>query len=195
MTLTATWLLPLAIIPGTWQVYEDTGTSQITKGQASSQPRSGETDSAVSAESQSGGPIEENVPEPKTCASQEPDRNWQTWGPLSSSYISKHQPSKGHWDPSPSVMQIHPQHGCPNPTHSDSSSFHYTYSHYPPGAYFMPTFGYPMPMHSYYQPLDPEQTPELYEPTVYEPAPPPPVVLRTISLPDTASRPQSSPAF
>jgi hypothetical protein len=62
VTLTATWLLPIAIIPGTWQVYEIPTTPQIIAGQMPSQPEPSETDNAVSAETQKeGGPVEGTV--------------------------------------------------------------------------------------------------------------------------------------
>jgi len=196
VTLTATWLLPIAIIPGTWQAYEVPETPQITGGQVPPQPEPSEADNAVSAETQEqGGFIEEKAPdegtpEPKASTSQEPDQD-QAWGSSSSSYMSNHQPPQGHWDPTPSVMWIHPEQGYPNPMYSSSSSFHYAQSHYPPGAYFTPISGYGTPMHGYYQPVNPEQTPETYETMAHEPTAPPPVVVNTVPLP--SSRPNTPP--
>ena len=195
MTLTATWLLPIAIIPGTWQVYEIPTTPQITEGQASFRPEPNELDNAASAETQKGEPIEETIPdggapEHKASTSQEPDQA-EAWGSQSSSYTSKHQPQQGYWDPDPSVTWIPPEHGYPNPMYSSSSSFHYAQSHPPPGAYFTPTPAYTSPMYGYYQSADPEQKPETYEPTAYEPVAPPPVVVHTVPLP--SSRPNTPP--
>lgn len=196
MTLTATWLLPIALIPGTWQVYEVPGTPQITEGQTPSQPESNKTNDVVSAETQKeGGPIEEEVPdedvqEPEASTSQEPDQ-YQAWSSPSSSHTSKPQAPQDHWDPSPSLMWIHPEHGYPNPMYSSSSSFQYAQSYYPPEAYFTSMPGYAVPMHGYYQPTNPEQTPETYEPMAYEPTAPPPVVVHTVPLP--SSRPNTPP--
>ena len=195
MTLTATWLLPIAIIPGTWQVYEIPTTPQITEGQMPSHPEPNQSDNAVSAETQNeGGPTQEKVtdegvPEPEASTSQEPDQA-QAWWFQSSSYTSTPQPPQGHWNPNPSVMWIPPEQGYPNPMYSNSSSFHYAQSH-PPGTYFTPMPGYTTPVHGYYQPADPEQISEMYEPNAYEPAAPPPVVVHTIPLP--SSRPNSPP--
>jgi hypothetical protein len=194
VTLTATWLLPIAIIPGTWQVYEIPTTPQIIAEQMLSQL---EPDNAVSAETQKeGGPVEGTVldqgaTEPKASTSQEPDQV-EAWGSPSSSYTSKHQPPQGYWDPNPSVMWIPPEHGNPNPMYSSSNSFHYAQSHYPPGAYFTPAPGYPTPMYGYYQPADPGQTPPGgHEPMADEPVAPPPVVVHTVPLP--SSRPNTPP--
>ena len=194
--MTATWLLPIAIIPGTWQVPDAPGawpetTPQITQRQTLPQPEPSETDSAVSHETQKEeGLIEEKVPdegapEPKASTSQDHDQG-QAWGSPSSSYTSKHQPPQGYRDNSPSVMWIPPEHGYPNPMYSGTSSFHYAQSHYPPGAYFTPVPGYATPTYGYYQPVNPEQTPETYEPTA-----PPPVVVHTVPLP--SSRPNTPP--
>ena len=195
MTLTATWLLPIAIIPGTWQVYEIPTTPQITGGQTPSQHEPGESDNAVSVETQKeGGPIEgtipdEGAPEPKASTSQEPDQV-EAWGsPMASS--SKHQPPQGYWDPNPSVMWIPPEPGHPSSMYSSSSSFYYAQSHYPPSPYFTPVPGYTTPMYGYYQPANPEQTPEMHEPTAHEPVAPPPVVVHTVPLP--SSRPNTPP--
>ena len=193
MTLTATWLLPIAIIPGTWQVFEVPRTptgdpQQIAEGQAPSQPGPSEADKAISAETRKeGGVVEEKVldegvPEPKASTSQEPDQD-QPWGSSSSSHTSGHQPPQGYW--------IHPEGGYPDPMYSNSSSFYYAQSHYPPGAYFTPMPGYATPMYGYYQPENPEQTPETYESTAYEHTAPPPVVVHTVPLP--SSRPNTPP--
>lgn len=187
--MTATWLLPIALIPGTWQAYEIPPTPQITQGEAPSQFESDEAGNVTSAQTQKEAgfaeksvPEEtENLPESKGSTSQEP-RQDQAWG-LSSSHTSEQQPPQGYWDPSPSVVWVPPEHGYPNPMYSSSSSFHYTQSHYPPGAYFTPLPGYPTPMYGYYQPVDPEQTQETHDPTAYEPNVPPPVVVHTIPLP------------
>jgi len=194
VTLTATWLLPIAIIPGTWQVYEDPetlpeDTPQITQVQTLPQPEPSETDNAVPDEAQKGGFVEgndldEGVPEPKASTSQEPVRD-QAWGSPLSSYTSAQPPPQGYWDPNPPVTWIPPEHGYPNPMYSSSSSFHYAQSHYPPGAYFTPMPGYATPVHGYYQPMNPEQTPETHEPTSYEPTAPPPVVVHTVPLPSS----------
>ena len=197
VTLTATWLLPIAIIPGTWQVYEVPGTPQLTAGQAASQPElnEGAVSAEVHAEAQKeGGPIEgkapnQDVPEPKASASQEPGRD-QAWG-SSSTYISKQQQPQDHWDPSPSLMWIYPEHGYPNPMYSSSNSFHHTPSHYPPGAYVSPMPGYAAPMYGYYQSANPEQPTETYESAAYGPAAPPPVLVHTVPLP--SSRPNTPP--
>ena len=199
MTLTATWLLPIAIIPGTWQAYEIPptpleGPRQIAGEQTPPQPD--QTDNAVSSGARKeGGVVEEKdldeeVPEPKASTSQEPGQD-QSWGSPSSSHALGHQPPQGYWDPSPSAMWIHPEHGYPNPMYSSSSSFHYAQSHYPPGAYFTPMPGYATPMYGYYQPTNPEQTPETYESTAYEHTAPPPVVVHTVPLP--SSRPNTPP--
>jgi len=188
VTLTATWLLPIAIIPGTWQVYEVLATPQITAGQMPPQFEPNQSDDAVSAETQEeGGHTEEKVPnetapEPEASTSQEPDQA-HAWASLSSSYTSTPQPPQEHWNPNPSVMWIPPEQGYPNPMYSSSSSFHYAQSHYPPGAYPTPMSGYTTPMYGYYQPANPEQTHEMYEPTAYELAAPPPVVVHTVPLP------------
>jgi hypothetical protein len=199
VTLTATWLLPIAIIPGTWQVYEIPPTPQITQGEIPSQPELNETKEAVSAETEEGeGPVEEvapnkteNDPEQMGSTSQEPDQD-QTWG--SSPYSSTQQQQQGYWDLSPSVVWVPPEHGYPDPMYSSSSSFHYSSQlHYPPGAYFTPLPGYPTPIYGYYHPMNPEQTPETYESTAYEPIAPPPVVLHTVPLP--SSRPNTPPRW
>ena len=201
MTLTATWLLPIAIIPGTWQAFEVPKTPQepalrMTEEQAPPQAEPSETDNAVYTEAQEeGGIVEEKaldevVPAPKASVSQEPDQD-QVWGSPSFSYASKHQPPQGYWDPSLSGTWIQPDHGYPNPMYSSSSSFHYAQSHYPPGAYFTPMPGYATPMYGYYQPANPEQTPETYEPAVYGDTAPPPVVVQTVPLP--SSRPNTPP--
>ena len=197
MTLTATWLLPIALIPGTWQAFEVPATplgdtQQFTEGQALSQPEQGETDKTISAEAQKEGGVMEGkvlndaVPGPEASTSQD-----QGWGSQSSSYASKHQPPQDYWDPSPSAMWNYPDHGYPNPMYSSSSSFHYAQSHYPPGAYFTPMPGYGAPMYGYYQPVIPEQTSETYEPTAYEHTAPPPIVVQTVPLP--SSRPNTPP--
>ena len=199
MTLTATWLLPIALIPGTWQVFEVPGTPpadtpRITEGQAPSQPGPGDADKVVSAETQKEGGVtvgkvlDEGTPEPRASTSQEPDRD-QDWGSPSASYT--YQPPQGYWDPSNSAAWLHPDQGYPNPMYSSSSSFHYAQSHYPPGAYFTPMPGYGTPMYGYYQPTNPEQTRETYEPTAYEHTAPPPVVVQTVPLP--SSRPNTPP--
>ena len=197
MTLTATWLLPIAIIPGTWQVYEVPATPQITQGEAPSQTEPNETGDVASAETppKEEGPIEkkvpdetENVPEPTGSTSQEPNKD-EAWG--SSSNTSNHHPPQGYWEPSPSIVWVPPEHGYPNPMYSSSSSFHYAQPHYPPGAYFTPTPGYGTPMYGYYQPANPEQTPGAHDPTVYDFIAPPPVVVQTVPLP--SSRPNTPP--
>ena len=197
MTLTATWLLPIAIIPGTWQVYEVPPTPQVARGEALSQPEPNETDNVDSVETRKeGGSIDEIIPyekenDPDKMGStpQEPDQE-QTWG--SSSYTTKPQQPQEYWDPNPSVVWVPPEHGYPNPMYSSSSSFHYPQSYYPPpGVYFTPMPGYATPMYGYYQPVSPEQTPETYEPTGYEPSAPPPVVVHTVPLP--SSRPNTPP--
>ena len=193
MTLTATWLLPIALIPGTWQAFGVPATPlgdtpQTTGVQTPSQPEPGETDKTISAETEKeegvmeGMTLDEGVPEPKASMSQEPDQD-QGSGSQSSSCAPKHQPPQGYWDPRPSAMWIYPDHGYPNQIYSSSNSFHYAQSHYPPGAYFMPMPGYGMPMYGYYQFANPEQTPETYEPTAYENTASPPVVVQTVSLP------------
>jgi hypothetical protein len=199
VTLTATWLLPIALIPGTWQVYDPEAlpdAPQITEGQAPSQPEPSEADNAIAAETQKEeDPVEEKVrdetvPEPKASTSQEPHKD-QPWGSPSSSYTSKNQPPQGYWDPSLSGMWIHPEYGYPNPMYSSSSSSHFAQSHYPPGAYFTPMPGYGTPMYGYYQPVNPQQTPETHEPMVEGPMAPPPVVMHTVPLP--SSRPNTPP--
>ena len=193
MTLTATWLLPIAIIPGTWQVYEIPPTPQITQEQVPPQPEPIETGSVVAAETlNKGGPIEETapneteqVPEPIGSASQEPYQG-QTWGTS-----SNQQHPQGYWDPGSSVVWVPPEHGYPNPMYSSPGSFHYSQSHYPPGAYFTPTPGYAPSMYGYYQPVNPEQTPETHEPITYEATAPPPLVVHTVPLP--SSRPNTPP--
>jgi len=82
VTPTATWLLPIAIIPGTWQVYEIPTTPQITEGQMPPQPEPNWSDNATS---------------------QEPDQG-EALGTPSSSHTSKHQPPQGYWNPNYSVM-------------------------------------------------------------------------------------------
>ena len=196
VTLTATWLLPIAIIPGTWQVYEIPTTPQITEGRVPPQPGPNESNNAVSAETQKeGGPAEgtvldEGAPEAKASTSQEPDQG-EAWGTPSSSRTSKHQPPQGYWNPNYSVMWTPPEHGYPNPVYSSSSSFHYGQSHYFPGAYSTPTPGYTTPTYGYYQLANPERTSETHEPTTHEPAAPPPVVVHTVPLP--SSRPNTPP--
>ena len=197
MTLTATWLLPIAIIPGTWQAYEVPTTPQLTAGQTPSQPELNEN--AVSAEVHAGvqgrgEPIErealdEDVPEPKASTSQVPDQD-HAWG-SSSTHVSKQQQPQDRWDPNPSVMWIYPEHDYPNPMYSSSNSFHHTPSHYPPGAYVSPMPGYAAPMYGYYQPANPEQPSETYEQVAYESTAPPPVLVRTVPLP--SSRPNTPP--
>ena len=193
MTLTATWLLPIAIIPGTWQVFEVPETPQITQGEPPPQPESTNTDNAeIQREGESA--IEktygetEPVSESKATTSQTLDQD-QAWGLSSSSYISGQQPPQGYWDPSPSVVWVPSEHGYPNPTYSSSGSFHYAQPHYPPGAYFTPS--YPTPMYGYFQPTNLEQTHETYEPTLNEATAPPPVVVHTVPLP--SSRPSTPP--
>ena len=196
MTLTATWLLPIAIIPGTWQVYEIPTTPQITEGRMPPQLEPNESNNTASAETQKEeGPIEgkvldEGAPEPKASTSQQPDQA-EVWGSPSSSHTSNHQPPQEYWDPNPSVMWNPPEHGYPNLMYSSSSSFHYAQSHYPPDAYFTPAPGYATPMYGYYQPANPEQTPEMYQPTAYDFVAPPPVLVHTVPLP--SSRPNTPP--
>ena len=196
MTLTATWLLPIAIIPGTWQVFEVPETPQITQGEPPSQHEPTNTDnvgrqkggeSAIEKTYDEPEPEPEPVPELKASISQKLDQD-QAWG-LSSSYISGQQPPQGYWDPSPSVVWVPSEHGYPNPTYSSSGSFHYAQPHYPPGAYFTPS--YPTPVYGYFQPTNLEQTPQTYEPTLNEAAAPPPVVVHTVPLP--SSRPSTPP--
>lgn len=192
VTLTATWLLPIAIIPGTWQVYEvpatpPENTRQITGGQTSSQPESRETDDPVSDETREDDVTEEkvldeNVPEPRASTSQEPGQD-NPWGSPSSSHTSRYQPSQGYWDPNLSSTWVHPEHGYPNSMYSSSGSFQYAQSHYPPGAYFTPMSGYATPMYGYGQPTNPERTPETHEQMTYEAPAPPPVVVKTVPLP------------
>jgi len=196
VTLTATWLLPIALIPGTWQVYEIPTTPQITERQTAPQPEPNESDNAVSVETQEGGgPIEgtvldEGALEPKATTSQEPDQG-EAWGSSSPSHTSKHQPPQGYWNPDYSAMWTPPEHGYPNPMYSSSSSFHYVQPHHPPGAYSTPTLGYTTPTYEYYRLANSEQTPETHEPTTGEPAAPPPVVVNTVPLP--SSRPNTPP--
>jgi hypothetical protein len=99
VTLTATWLLPIAIIPGTWKVFDVPETPQVSRGEVPSQPEPNEMDNVVPAETRKEGEaVEENVsdeteniPEPKGSTSQEPDED-QAWGLQSSAHTSKHQP-------------------------------------------------------------------------------------------------------
>lgn len=196
MTLTATWLLPIAIIPGTWQVYQVPPTPQIDQGEV---PEPIETDDvAPDGTQKEGGPVEDtvfnktgDVPEQLMgSTSQEPDQE-QIWG--SSSYSSKdHQPQE-YWDHSPSVVWVPPEHGYPNPMYSssNSSSFHYSQLYYPPGAYFTPMSGYATSMYGHYQPVNSEQTPGTYGSTTYDFIAPPPVLVHTVPLP--SSRPNTPP--
>ena len=200
--MTATWLLPIALIPGTWQFYEVPPTPQVTQGETPPQVDLNETENATSSESQKdqGGPVEEEspsqtecAPEPKDSTSREPDQE-QAWGSQSSTYTSKPQPPYEYWDPGPSVVWgPPPDHGYPNPMWSGSGSFHHAQSHYPTqGAYITPIPGYGTPMYGYFQPANPEQSShEIYESTEYGPAAPPPVVINTVPLP--SSRPNTPP--
>ena len=192
MTLTATWLLPIAIIPGTWQVYEIPPTPQIARGETPSQTEPNETNDVLSTETQKEeGFTDETIPnktedvvEQMDSVSQESDQK-EIWA------SSSHQQPQGYWDPSPSVVWVPPEHGYPNPMYSSSNPFHYPQSHYPPGAYFTPMPGYATSVYGYYQPINPEHTPETYESTMYEPIVPPPVVVNTVPLP--SSRPNTPP--
>ena len=112
--------------------------------------------------------------------SQEPDQE-QIWG--ASYYPPTQQQPQGYWDPSPSVVWVPPEHGYPNPMDSSSSSFHYSQLHYPPGAYFTPMPDYATSMYGYYQPVNAEQTPDIYDPTADEPTAPPPLLVNTVPLP------------
>lgn len=190
VTLTATWLLPIAIIPGTWQVYELPSTPQVTQGETPSQPEPNETDNPVSVETRKEvepaakmvGNETESPPEQKTSTSREPYQD-QTWGSQSFSYVQKPQPPQEHWDPNHSATWVPPEHGYPNPMYSNSSSFHYAQSHYPPGGYYTPMSGYPTPIYEQYQPVNIEHPPETYQPTMYGPVAPPPILFQTIPLP------------
>lgn len=179
MTLTGTWLLPIAIIPGTWEVYEVPGAPRATQQQMNSQPGPTKADDTIYAETQQGDPrgeriLDKGVPGPKVGSLQEHDQN-----------TSKDEPSQNRPDPGPSVLQTHPEHGHLDPMYSNSGAFHYNQSQYPPGMFFTPTSGYPIPADGYHQPMNPEYTSEMYESPAYEPAAPPPVVLHTVPLPDT----------
>jgi len=191
VTLTATWLLPIVIIPGKWQIHEASGTLQATEGQTAwSKPKPSGTDKPTTAEMQNeGGLIEEkspdeSVPEHEGHTLQELGRGWGWGSPPNPHHMSKNQ------NPAPPVTQVHPEHGYPNQMHSDSSDFHYAQSHHPPGVVCMPMLSYPMPMHGYYPPVNLEQTFEMYEPTA-----PPPVLIHTVPLPNATSRPESSSNF
>lgn len=193
--MTATWLLPIAIIPGTWQVYQVPPTPQIIRGEAPSEPQHqpNETDDVASTETQKeGGLAKETIPSKKEnipeAMNPTPDEE-QAWG--SSSYSSNQQQPQGYWEPSPSVAWVPQDHVYPHPMYSSSSSFHY--SHYPPGAYFTPIPDYATSMHGYYQPMNPEQTHQTYDPTAHEPTAPPPVVVHTVPLP--SSRPNTPPRW
>ncbi|KAF9786799.1 hypothetical protein BJ322DRAFT_675737 [Thelephora terrestris] len=198
VTLTATWLLPIAIIPGTWQAYEVPATPQLTQGEVPSQPDPNETSNVVSVETQKEeAPVEKetlgeagDVPKPTGSTSQKPDVYMdEAWG--SSSCTSNYQTPQGYWDPSFSGVWVPPEHGYPNPMYSNSSSFYYAQSHYPPGAYFTPNPDYATPTYGYYQPVHPEQTPQMYNTTTYDFIAPPPVVMQTVPLP--SSRPNTPP--
>ena len=191
MTLTATWLLPIAIIPGTWQVYELPSTPQVTQGETPSQPEPNETDDPVSVETQKEvEPAEkmvvndtESPPEQKASALREPDQD-QTWGSQSFSYAQKPQPPQEHWGSNPSATWASPEHGYPNPMYSSSSAFHHAQPYYPPGGHYTYT---PMPIYEQYQPVSVEHPPETYQPAMYGPVAPPPVLFHTIPLPSSRS--------
>ena len=190
MTLTGTWLLPIAIIPGTWEVYEVPRAPRAMQ-QMHSQSGPTEADDTIPAETQKAGPREErildkSVSRPRVDPLQEHDQN------RSEDELSQSRP-----DPGPSALQIHPEHGHLDPMYSNSCAFHYTQSQYPPGMFFIPTSGYPIPADGYHQPMNPEYTSKMYEPPAHEPTAPPPVVLHTVPLPDTEphSQRQRSPRF
>ena len=87
MTLTVTWLLPIVIIPGMWQVYEIPTTPQITEVQIPPQPEPNGSDNVVSSETRKEGEgvvLDEGAPEAKASTSQEPDQG-EAYGTPSSS--------------------------------------------------------------------------------------------------------------
>jgi hypothetical protein len=181
MTLTGTWLLPIAIIPGAWEACGTPRTPRDNQQQIPSQPRPSDTDDTVFAETQAGDPgderiLDKSVPLIKVDSLRESGQN-----------TSKDEPLQGHLGPGPSVLQTHPGRRHPDLMYSNPGSFHYTQSQYPPGAFFVPISDYTIPADGHHRPMNPEYPSMMYELPACESTAPPPVVLHTVPLPDTDS--------
>ena len=184
MTLTGTWLLPIAVIPGVWDACEVPGTPWATRQQITSQPRPSEADDIIHAKTQRGDPrderaLDKSIPGSRVGSLQEHGQN-----------TSKNEASQDHPDPGPSASQTHPKRGYPDPVYSNSGTLHCTQSQYPPRAFFIPVSGCPIPADGCHRPTSTEYTSVMHEPPAREPKAPPPVVLRTVPLPDAEPRSQ-----
>lgn len=137
MTLTGTWLLPIAIIPGVWEACEVPRAPRATQEQIPSPPRPSEADDIIPTETQKGNSRDErilhkSIPGPRVDSLRKQGQN-----------TSKDEPSQDYLDPGPSILQTHPERGHPDFVHSSSGAFHYSQSQYPSREFFIP--GYLVP--------------------------------------------------